>query len=140
MLKVLYDAANEAADAAQAAAVSEALFDDDDEEEASLEKSTGGSLVLGDVSTPTTITWAALLRKMKAEIKEIEYAQAPVITSSRKFDLNKAFSLIPENFDPKKGKKRSLLIGCNYKDVAGAELKAGHDDIRSMKVGMKQML
>lgn len=137
MLKVLYDAANEAADAANEAAATDAIFDDDDESLLTnpIDMSrtrTFESLVLGVV--PTTITWATLLRKMKAEIQEIEYAQAPLVTSTRKFDLNKPFSLVPEGFDPEKNTMRSLLIGCNYTDVAGAELKASHDDVRSMKV------
>ena len=147
MLKVLYDAANEAADSTQpdeVGAVSNSLFDDDDDStvgpsaaiplERSPTERTQESLVLGDVSTPLSITWADLLRKMKAEMQDIEYAQAPTITSTRKFDLNKPFSLIPDNFDPKTGKKRSLLMGCNYGGVPGAELKASHDDVRSMKV------
>ena len=137
MLKVLYDAANEAADAAQEAAATEAIFDEDEESMIANSVEMGRartfeSLVLGVV--PATITWAALLRKMKAEIQEIEYAQAPLVTSSRKFDLNKPFSLIPESFDKEKNTMRSLLIGCNYTHVAGAELKASHDDVRSMKV------
>lgn len=137
MLKVLYDAANEAADAANEAAATDAIFDDDDESLATNPMDmnrarTFESLVLGLV--PTTITWATLLRKMKAEIQEIEYAQAPLVTSTRKFDLNKPFSLVPEGFDPEKNTMRSLLIGCNYTHVAGAELKASHDDVRSMKV------
>lgn len=138
MLKVLYDAANEAADSAQQAAVSDSIFDDEDDESlftntVELERGrTFASLVLGVV--PTTITWAALLRKMKAEINEIEYAQAPVITSTRKFDLNKPFSLVSDGFDRNKNTMRSLLIGCNYTNIPGAELKAGHDDVRSMKV------
>jgi hypothetical protein len=138
MLKVLYDAANDAADAAQTQKASEALFDDDDEddEEASaMGKSFKSGFSLEAVSpNPGTITWADLLRKMKAEMKEIQYAQVPKITSTRKVDLNKPFSLVPDNFDAVKGKKRSLLIGCNYNNVNGAELKACHDDIRSMKV------
>jgi hypothetical protein len=71
---------------------------------------------------------------MKAEIKEIEFVQAPSITSTRKFDLNQPFSLVPESFDKETGKKRSLLIGCNYSHINGAQLKASHDDVRSMKV------
>lgn len=138
MLKVLYDAANEAADAEHEAAATDAIFDEDDEE--SLANNTVEmnrtrtfeSLVLGVV--PATITWATLLRKMKAEIQEIEYAQAPLVTSTRKFDLNQPFSLVPDDFDKEKNTMRSLLIGCNYTDVAGAELKASHDDVRSMKV------
>lgn len=139
MLKVLYDAANEVADAAQTQAASDALFDDDDDESIDNavdlnRNSTFASLDMNDHSNPSTITWATLLRKMKAEMKDIGYAQAPVITSTRKFDLNQAFSFVPDSFDPSKGKKRSLLIGCNYVNIDGAELKASHDDIRSMKV------
>lgn len=138
MLKVLYDAANEAMDATMADNYdSSALFEDDETIcSGPLELSrdrTFQSLVLGDVGTQSSITWADLLRKMKAEIHEIEYAQAPTITTSRKFDLNTPFTLIPDDFDESTGKKRSLLIGCNYSNIHGAELKASHDDIRSMK-------
>jgi len=138
MLKVLYDAANEAMDSSLQAANSSALFDDDETSSFSgpLELTrdrTFQSLTLGDVATQASITWSELLRKMKAEIQDIEYAQAPTITSTRKFDLSTPFSLIPEDFDDSKSKKRSLLIGCNYSNIHGAELKASHDDIRSMK-------
>ncbi|OEU15368.1 hypothetical protein FRACYDRAFT_186966, partial [Fragilariopsis cylindrus CCMP1102] len=88
---------------------------------------------MNDQSNPSIITWADLLRKMKNEINDIEYVQAPIISSTRKFDLNTPFSLVPESFDKSTGKKRSLLIGCNYHGTEGAELKASHDDIRSMK-------
>jgi hypothetical protein len=140
MLKVLYDAANEAADEAHEASASDAIFDEDDDESmmASSVMSrarTFESLVLGTV--PTTITWANLLRKMKSEIHEIEYAQTPVVTCSRKIDLNKPFSLVPEGFDRQKNALRSLLIGCNYTGIAGAELKASHDDVRSVKVSSR---
>ena len=142
MLKVLYDAANESTALGNGAnGANDSLFDDDDEE--SLISSYGQhglsrdrtfqSLTLGDVATQSTLTWATLLRKMKAEIAEIEYAQAPTITSTRKFDLNEPFTLIPAGFDETVNKKRSLLIGCNYGNVHGAELKASHDDIRSIK-------
>jgi hypothetical protein len=140
MLKVLYDAANEQHEDDDGIVQSgNSLFDDDDEESAigsamNLSRDrTFQSLTLGDVATKASITWADLLRKMKAEIAEIEYAQAPTITSTRKFDLNAKFSLIPDEFDETKNKKRSLLIGCNYGSIHGAELKASHDDIRSVK-------
>jgi hypothetical protein len=138
-LKVLYDAANDAADAAQTQAASEALFDDDDDDDEDESAFGGKSYKSGfslEYSTPnsSTITWADLLRKMKAEMKEIQYAQAPKISTTRKIDLNKPFSLVPDNFDKTRGMKRSLLIGCNYSNVHGAELKASHDDVRSMKV------
>lgn len=139
---MLYDAANEAADASNLAAGSSDLFEDDDDEESTLfggsvaltRNRTIQSLVLGDIAAHATLNWATLLRKMKAEIYDIEYAQAPTLTTTRKFDLNTPFSLVPESFNPEKNKKRSLLVGCNYKNVHGAELKASHDDIRSMKV------
>jgi hypothetical protein len=140
MLKVLYDAANEAADVENGAANADALFDDDDESSLLSKLSVNRTrsndtlqLCLGDVSTAKSLSWETLLRKMKVEIEDIEYVQAPVVTSTRKLDLSKPFSLIPEDFDPTKGKKRSLLIGCNYTNSHGAELKASHDDVRSMK-------
>lgn len=137
MLKVLYDAASEAADAAQNDEAADNLFDDDDDESLAtmpfIRNETFASLDMNGQSNPSIITWADLLRKMKNEINEIEYAQAPTIGSTRKFDLNTPFSLVPESFDKLTGKKRSLLIGCNYHGTEGAELKASHDDIRSMK-------
>mmetsp|Transcript_449 Transcript_449/g.712 ORF Transcript_449/g.712 Transcript_449/m.712 type:complete len:627 (-) Transcript_449:74-1954(-) len=144
MLKVLYDAANEQQDGDDDDTNNNdghgnSLFDDDDDDTAfgsamNLSRDrTFQSLTLGDVATQSSITWSELLRKMKAEITEIEYAQAPTITSTRKFDLNAPFTLIPADFDESKNKKRSLLIGSNYGNIHGAELKASHDDIRSVK-------
>lgn len=140
MLKVLYDAANEAADAAQAMESSDALFADDDDDDATItgdhpfsRNNTFASIDMNDHCNPSTISWATLLRKMKAEIKDIEYAQVPTLTTTRKLDLNQAFSLVPDAFDPKACKKRSLLVGCNYNHINGAQLKASHDDVRSMK-------
>lgn len=143
MLKVLYDAANDTLDTTAQDALASSLFDDDDDEEgtddglSTMGKSfkSGFSLDNGTIAA-TTLTWAELLRKMKAEMKEIEYAQLPKICTTRKIDLNKPFSLLPENFDSAKNKKRALLIGCNYKNIPGAELRASHDDVRSMKVGV----
>jgi hypothetical protein len=138
MLKVLYDAANEAADSSDNRKLEDGLFNDDDDESLATvpftRNDTFASLDMNGQSNPSTITWADLLRKMKTEMSEIEYPQAPSINSTRKFDLNQPFSLVPENFDKMTGKKRSLLIGCNYRSTEGAELKASHDDIRSMKV------
>jgi hypothetical protein len=118
----------------------DALFDDDEDEETLgnapefTRNSTFASIDMNDHSNPSVISWSTLLRKMKSEIKEIEFAQAPSITSTRKFDLNQPFSLVPESFDNETGRKRSLLIGCNYSHINGAQLKASHDDVRSMKV------
>lgn len=140
LLKVLYDAENEAADANQGDFMNpDNLFDDDDTvitmEEPSVDSAGKSfeSLVLADATTASNITWSSLLRKMKGEMQDVGHPQVPTITSSRKFDLNKPFSLVPSDFDPAKNKRRSLLIGCNYNNLAGAELKASHDDIRSVK-------
>lgn len=117
------------------------MFEDDDDEDdtepALLSKSPKSGLSIDyGCQASVSITWSDLLRRMKAEFKEIGYAQAPKVTTSRKLDLNKPFSLAPETFDPRKNKKRALLIGCNYHELKDAELKASHDDIRSMKVRM----
>ena len=124
--------------AAQTEAAAQALFDDDDDDDdepSIMGKSfrSGVSLEYGTINQ-SHITWAQMFRQMKSEFKEIGYSQAPKITTTRKIDLNKPFSLQGETYDPKKNKKRSLLIGCNYRNSNGAELKASHDDIRSMKV------
>jgi hypothetical protein len=137
MLKVLYDATNDAGDGDDADET-DALFDDDDEDdddESAWGKSfkSGFSLDNG-IGITNTISWAELMRKMANEMREIEYPQTLKITTSRKMDLNNPFSFVPENFIPSSGKKRALLIGCNYTNLPGAELKASHDDIRSMKV------
>jgi hypothetical protein len=139
MLKVVYDAANEMEGAAQTEAAAQALFeddDDDDDEPSVTGKSykSGYSIDFGQGIAQSQITWSAMLRQLKSEFKEIGYSQVPKLTTTRKIDLNKPFSLTAENFDPNKNKKRSLLIGCNYRSIEGAELKASHDDIRSMKV------
>jgi hypothetical protein len=138
MLKVLYDVANETVDTSDTHKLEDGLFNDDDDESLATvpftRNETFASLELNTQTNPSTITWADLLRKMKNEMSEIEHPQVPSINSTRKFDLNQPFSLVPEAFDKKTGKKRSLLIGCNYSATEGAELKASHDDVRSMKV------
>lgn len=136
MLKVLYDTDSEAADAmAQSALVNpDKLFDDDESCATGLGMpSKSFDMSLTDMATASTITWAEMLRKMKIEMQANGYAQVPTITSSRKFDLSKAFSLVSPDFDPEKNKKRSLLIGCNYNEMSPAKVKASHDDIRSVK-------
>jgi hypothetical protein len=140
MLKVLYDAASNAVDASHQNRTTgdEYLFNDDDDESlatlAFTRNDTFASLDMNGQCNPSTITWATLLRQMKDEMAAIDYPQVPAITATRKFDLNQPFSLVPDSFDKKNGSKRSLLIGCNYRNTDGAELKASHDDIRSMKV------
>jgi Caspase domain len=135
----VYDAANEADDHD---ADAEALFQDDEEEDEDDSPSltgksfkSGYSLEYGSAANHnSSLTWATLLRQMKSEFKDIGYSQNPKLTTTRKIDLNQPFGLTPPNFDPTKNKKRSLLIGCNYSDdTGGSQLKASHDDVRSMK-------
>jgi len=144
LLKVLYDAENEVTDVmTQSEFVNpENLFEDDDEDDSGAHEPVGlpsksFDMSLPDMTQMSTISWANLLRKMNAEINSIGYAQVPTITASRRFDLDGPFSLVPADFDPTKNKKRSLLIGCNYSthgdDSYGAEIKASHDDVRSVK-------
>lgn len=132
LLKVVYDEASGVA-YHQYDAEGASLFDDDDEGVTNLSLANRSGVALGcSQANPTTITWRELLGKMEAEMKEIEYSQYPKITTTRKIDLNKPFSFVPDDFDPQTGQKRALLIGCNYRGTDAA-LKASHDDIRSMK-------
>lgn len=130
--------------AAQSEAAALALFEDDDDDDdepsiAGKSFKSGFSLEYGNLNH-VQISWAMMLRQLKSEFKDVGYAQAPKITTTRKLDLTQPFSLAPDNFDPARNKKRSLLIGCNYRNIQGADLKASHDDIRSMKVHIVLML
>jgi len=135
MLKVLYDIDNEGTNNMEENAFvnPDTLFDEESTAEGAGMPSKSFDMSLTDMATAATITWTELLRKMKIEMQALEFSQVPTITSSRKFDLNQPISLVSPEFDPMRNRKRSLLIGCNYNDMPGAELKSGHDDIRSMK-------
>ena len=101
MLKVLYDAANEAGEASEGMNEQQGLFDDDDEDDATLtgmslnRNNSFASLDRANHSNPSTVTWAEMMTKMKAEIKDIEYAQVPKLTSTRKLSLDQPFSCTP---------------------------------------------
>lgn len=133
---MLYDAASDST--APTEFNTKSLFEDDDEDEdeSSMTGKSFRSMYSIDYSAlnQTVTTWGRLVGQMKAEFKEIGYSQYPKITTTRKMDLGKLFSFQPDNFDIKVNKRRSLLIGCNYINSLGAELKASHDDIRSIKV------
>ena len=136
MLKVLYDSECEETDAfaQEKIDINTDLFADDDDSDVKYDTTKSfDTLQIGGSSLSTGMSVSDLLRKMKKVMKEIEYQQVPSVTSSRKLDLNGPFSFTPENFDPTKNKKRSLLIGCNYFKQEEATLKSCHDDIRSMK-------
>ena len=116
------------------------LFDDDDDETIdtagyTVDRTIASfdTLLLHDNSNAAVMTWADLLRKMKTEMQGLGFSQLPALTASYKFDLNQPFSLIPPDFKSGVNKKRSLLIGCNYRKTPDAQLKACHDDVRSIK-------
>jgi hypothetical protein len=130
MLKVLYDHSSSTGGAENTFGASDGLFDDDEESYASMSR---GSM-LGSISMngQCSLSWADLLRKMKTEIIDLEFDQVPILTTSRELDVHQEFCLVPDSFNSIQARKRCLLIGCNYEGPA--ELKASHDDIRSMKV------
>ena len=110
------------------------IFNDDDAASMSTYKPSFDVLSMGNSVLDLNTTWSSLLYKMKDEILGVGFSQVPIITSSRKLDLNQPFSLTnPKKFDRAKNKKLSLLIGCNYDNFSGSNLKACHDDIRSIK-------
>ena len=116
------------------------LFDDDDDETVDTAgftvdrtQASFDTLVLNDGSGGSSMSWAQLLRKMKPEMQGVGFSQAPAVTSSYKFDLNEPFSLVQPEFKKGVNQKRALLIGCNYRRTPDSELKACHDDVRSVK-------
>lgn len=145
LLKAMYDTESEINKAASPTAHhidAKDLFDDDDDDET---VSTAGytvdrtlssfdTLVLNDGCNTSTMSWAQLLRKMKPEMQGVGFNQVPAVTSSYRLNLNEPFSLVPPDFRKGVNQKRALLIGCNYHDNAqNVELKASHDDVRSIK-------
>lgn len=116
------------------------LFDDDDDETVDTAGFTVDrtltsfdTLVLNDGCNSNSMTWAQLLRKMKAEMQSVGFNQVPAVTSSCKFNLNEPFTLTPPDFKVGINHKRALLIGCNYRNSPDVKLKACHDDVRSVK-------
>ena len=141
LLKAMYDTESEINNIASPHNVdAKNLFDDDDDETVdtagyTVDRTLGSfdTLVLNDGTNASSMSWAQLLRKMKPEMQGVGFNQVPAVTSSYKFDLNEPFSLVPNDFQKGVNQKRALLIGCNYRSTPDAELKACHDDVRSMK-------
>jgi len=141
LLKAMYDTESEVNQIASPHMVdAKDLFDDDDDETVdtagyTVDRTLASfdTLVLNDGSNASTMSWAQLLRKMKPEMQGVGFSQVPAVTSSYKFDLNEPFSLVPTDFKKGINQKRALLIGCNYRRIPDAELKACHDDVRSVK-------
>jgi hypothetical protein len=105
------------------------MFDDDD---ASLGDESIGSFQFEETIAGDALTWSNLLRKMKDEMEDQGHHKVPILTSSRRFDLDEPVHLLPANFNPKLNRKFALLVGCNYKKKFG-ELKNSHFDVEVMK-------
>ncbi|KAL7550533.1 hypothetical protein ACHAWF_013754 [Thalassiosira exigua] len=144
LLKAMYDTESEVANVASPLTGdvnAKDLFDDDDDETVdtagfTIDRTLASfdTLVLNDNSGGSTgMTWAQLLRKMRGEMQGVGFSQNPAVTSSYKFDLNEPFGLVPKEFQRGVNQKRALLIGCNYRRSPDAELRACHDDVRSVK-------
>ena len=137
MLKVLYDNGTEDADIMMDHDFSniDNLFDesdDDDDDEDDADDGSVASIVFDDVDiqSESTLTWALLLRKMKDEMKELGHKQVPTISTSRRFELNDTFSLLPASFDPKKNKKIRDLnprSTCREKEPTKIEVSVSKD-------------
>lgn len=141
LLKAMYDTESEVNNVTSPQNVTNKdLFDDDDDETVDTAGFTVDrtltsfdTLVLNDGCNSNSMTWAQLLRKMKAEMQSVGFNQVPAVTSSYKFNLNEPFSLTPPDFKVGTNHKRALLIGCNYRNPPNVKLKACHDDVRSVK-------
>lgn len=140
LLKVIYDFENDAVSPStgQSGEVdfmnTENLFDDDDDDDDDerSDDESFGSLQFDGMMSGATLSWSELLRRMKDEMEDLNYAQTPTMCASRNFDLDEPVYLLPETFDTKTNRKFSLLVGCNYKREVGA-LQKSHDDVHMVK-------
>jgi hypothetical protein len=69
---------------------------------------------------------------MKDVMQDQGYDLVPVLTTSRKLNLDEPVHLLPRDFDQKSNMKFSLLVGCNYVGSKG-EIKNSHNDVKIMK-------
>mmetsp|Transcript_16773 Transcript_16773/g.31782 ORF Transcript_16773/g.31782 Transcript_16773/m.31782 type:complete len:592 (+) Transcript_16773:45-1820(+) len=104
------------------------LFDDDDDGNASIGQDSVESLQFGS----GLLSWSTLIRQMKDVMQDQGYDLVPILTTSRKLDLNEPVNLLPPNFNYKSNKKFCLLVGCNYIRSDG-ELQNSHNDVKIMK-------
>ena len=148
LLKVVYDGASEAAKAMQINGSSSNsmmnfinpnnLFDDEeDDDEDDQNENDSPNFVQPDLvksfTNVSALSWAEIIKRMKVVMSDEEFVQYPIITSSRRIDLEKTFDIVPEGFDRAKNKKRALLIGINYSDSFESKLTTSHDDVISVK-------
>ncbi len=108
------------------------LFSDDEQIDFGDDLGLGGSFQFDQTLDGAHLTWSALLRKMKDEMEDQERDQVPILTTSKRFDLEEPVHLLPPDFDPRQNMKFSLLVGCNYVGQNGA-LVNSHNDINTMK-------
>lgn len=78
-------------------------------------------------------TWASLLKQMRG-ILEGQYTQIPMLSGSRRMNMNEPYS--PLHPEPS-GRKRALLVGINYVGTRN-ELRGCHNDMETMKTYLEQ--
>jgi hypothetical protein len=73
-------------------------------------------------------TWVGTLKQMHASLQGMDYDQTPMLSSSRKIDLDTPLQIVPpRTLALAPGRRRALLIGVNYVGQEG-ELKSCHSD------------
>lgn len=75
------------------------------------------------------MSWVEVLRKLRAELRNMGYSQVPQLTSSRMVDVNSTMYIVPPGST---GRRRAILIGINYVGQQG-QLSGCHNDVRNIK-------
>lgn len=83
-----------------------------------------------------SMTWVAVLRKMRTVLRGMGYDQVPQLTSSRLIDVNKEMYIVPPGST---GAKRAVLVGINYVGQKG-QLSGCHNDVRNVKQYLENAL
>lgn len=74
-------------------------------------------VLYADHQTPSeTMTWVAVLRKMRTVLRGMGYDQVPQLTSSRMINVDKTMYIVPPEST---GAKRAVLVGINYRGQKG---------------------
>lgn len=85
--------------------------------------------------TAADLSFQQVLLKMRNVLAKGRYDQIPQLSSSRPFDIQKKFSLVPDNFS---GTRRAVMIGINYTGQQG-QLSGCHNDVKNMKEYIKKV-
>ncbi|GKY96483.1 hypothetical protein MPSEU_000607700 [Mayamaea pseudoterrestris] len=75
------------------------------------------------------LSWIAVLKQMRMELKKQGYKQEPQVSSSRPLHPEKPLNIVP----PNSGRRRALLIGINYVGQGAGELKAPQHDCLNIR-------